>query len=254
MRGISLSLLLLTAFFVDLFIPHSLANSAFSLGYFSQRQLKQYAQSITVRVFPKDNPRVGGSGVLISQDGNLYTVVTNFHVINKRDTSYQIQTPDKKVYSADKLYQGSSEPEQDIGFLVFYSQNRKYSVIDTKSPQRFKRGMFVIAGGFPFQDNLQQSQVFASSHGRIAKILNRPFIGGYQIGYTNSIINGMSGGPVLNYYGELIGINGMRQEPLFGNPYVFQDGSTISDTDWNEFSSLSWLIPVKSIKKLQKHY
>ena len=80
--------------------------------------------------------------------------------------------------------------------------------------------------------------------GQIFAVLKQPFVGGYQIGYTNDIKRGMSGGALLNRQGEVVGVNGMPKYPLLGNPYVFKDGSTVSEARWQEMSHLSWAIPI----------
>lgn len=234
-----------------IFIKSSTAkNSPYFAKYVSEKELKNYARAISVRVFPTKNPHYGGSGVLIQRDNHLYTVVTNDHVINNKKQSYKIQTSDNKVYSADILKLAKSDA--DIGFLVFFSPDFVYTVATTVKEPTVQKKTLVIAGGFPFSSNLKQSGKFKTNKGLIAEVLNRPFIGGYQIGYSNAIVNGMSGGPLLNYYGELIGINGTGQEPLFGNPYVFEDGSTISEAEWNIFSRLSWAIPIQIIQRMSE--
>ena len=245
----SLCFVILTLIIVVILSRSSLAkNSSYFQRDIFENHLKSYAQSIAVRVFSVENPDYGGSGVLIKRDNHLYTVVTNDHVIANKKRSYQILTPDHKIYSADLIKLAQSE--DDIGFLVFYSPDSVYNVATLVREPIVEKRTLVIAGGFPFSSNLKQSSQFKTNRGLIAEILSCPFIGGYQIGYSNTIINGMSGGPVLNYYGELIGINGMGQEPLFGNPYIFKDGSTISETEWNKFSRLSWAVPIQIIRKL----
>ncbi len=72
-------------------------------------------------------------------------------------------------------------------------------------------------------------------------------MGGYQIGYTNTVHNGMSGGSIINSHGELIGINGLGKDPLFGNPYVFQNGGDIPEHQFEQMSQLSWGITGNSI-------
>jgi len=46
---------------------------------------------------------------------------------------------------------------------------------------------------------------------------------GCGIGYTNEIEKGMSGDQ--NREGKVIGINGIHAQPLWGDPYVYQDGT-----------------------------
>ncbi len=239
--------------------------------YFNQDKVEEYAESITVRVFPENsNNNIGGSGVLVYRTEDQYTIVTNHHVITqadrvkstfegdrKQDTvtnnnTYQIQTFDRKIHAAKIIYIPKSDRDNDVAFLTFTSSDRIYPVATLKSDIAIEATTSVIAGGFPFGNDLKQSQTFQVTEGTITEVLERPFIGGYQIGYTNSVLKGMSGGPVLNYNQELIGINGMGQYPLFGNPYTFEDGSTIPDSKWEDFSQLSWAVPIKIIKGIKE--
>ncbi len=220
--------------------------------YFQKCEVENYAESITVRVFPANrNNDIGGSGVLVHRTENQYTVVTNYHVIDKSDRLYHIQTSDSKIYNGKIVYAPQSDQDNDVAFLVFTTSDNVYPVATLEPNLNLEQETSVIAGGFPFGNNLKQSQTFQITEGTIAKILERPFIGGYQIGYTNTVIRGMSGGPLLNCQRELIGINGMGQYPLFGNPYTFEDGSTIADSQWQDFSKLSWAVPVEIITRLR---
>lgn len=215
--------------------------------YLTEQQLAELAQSITVRVFASNQSGIsGGSGVLISNNGQKYTVLTNHHVVKKSDRDYQIQTPDGQYYQA-KVVTSFISDDDDVSILTFNSQGKSYQTAPLNQSLNTTEQVPVIAGGFPYGDNFIQSKEFRFSTGQINKILDQPLIGGYQIGYTNLVLIGMSGGPLLNYQGELIGINGMSKYPLFGNPYVFKDGSTVSDEEWNNMSELSWAISLNRI-------
>ncbi|HAJ64669.1 MAG TPA: serine protease, partial [Cyanobacteria bacterium UBA8543] len=79
--------------------------------------------------------------------------------------------------------------------------------------------------GFPFAMDWSDSMGFVLTTGQVSLLLNRALVGGYQVGYTNEIQKGMSGGPILNRQGKLVGINGMHKYPLWGDPYIYKDGS-----------------------------
>lgn len=226
-----------------------LSCSQSSSTHLSEQRLENLARTITVRVFSTGSSgSAGGSGVLIRREGQQYIVLTNQHVVANKDRRYRVQTSDGRSYSAQILTSLTSE--DDVGFLAFRSSSKTYRVLSLKAPSKLAAGESVFAGGFPYQDDLSQSRQFSFTRGQISLILDRPFVGGYQIGYTNPVRRGMSGGPLLNRRGELIGINGMVQYPLFGNPYVFKDGSTISEAEWSKMSELSWAVPVKYILKI----
>ncbi|NEQ40525.1 MAG: trypsin-like peptidase domain-containing protein, partial [Okeania sp. SIO3I5] len=79
------------------------------------------------------------------------------------------------------------------------------------------------------------------------------------IGYNLSIYNGMSGGPLLNNYGQLVGIIGMGEPIIFVNPdiYLYRDGSRVTDSlavspeqALDFLSSLSWAIPSETLVDL----
>jgi S1-C subfamily serine protease len=210
----------------------------------SEEKLQELARSVTVRVFSN---RGGGSGVLIKRDKGRYVVLTNEHVVSKRDRLYEVQTPDGLRYSAQIIAFPSSK--DDVSFLSFSSPKKTYRVLPIQIHSNLILGEPVLAGGFPYINDRNQSENVNFSTGYISIILNRPFLGGYQLGYTNDIRQGMSGGPLLNQYGKLIAINGMPKQPLFGNPYVFKDGSTVSEVEWEQMSQLSWAIDVNYILK-----
>ncbi|MDE5124122.1 MAG: tetratricopeptide repeat-containing serine protease family protein, partial [Trichodesmium sp. St19_bin1] len=100
----------------------------------------------------------------------------------------------------------------------------------------------VYTTGFPYD----REEVIANE-GKIIQQLSKSFEGGYEIGYTNDIQKGMSGGPVLNKRGELIAINGILAYPLFGKKYIFDDGITPTEAEQELMQKSSWSIPIHTV-------
>lgn len=219
-----------------------------------EERLEQLAEKVTVRIFSANpSDRVGGSGVLIAGRENQYLVITNDHVVSDRQLVYQIQTFDGKTYPARILSPRQSSRGNDLALLQFQAPSR-YEILKIPSKPKILKDEPVLAGGFPFSDNLEQTTDFYSTRGKVTMVLDEPFIGGYGIGYTNLVRNGMSGGPVIDRKGQLLGINGMPKNPLFGNPYIFPDGKTVSEAAWQQVSQFSWAIPSQILQQFVQKY
>ncbi|MGK7903218.1 MAG: tetratricopeptide repeat protein [Hormoscilla sp.] len=205
-----------------------------------EAELRQLASLITVRVL-LDNTR--GSGVLIEKDGQVYTVLTNAHVA-RSGKSYRIQTPDGKSYPAE--FAKVKKHDYDMTILQFTADaDANYQVATLK--KYIKRGKLpqpVFAAGF--SDNARK---LVLTRGELSMLASQPLKEGYQIGYTNEVVPGMSGGPVLNAEGKLIGINGMG-DPIRRSAYEFPDGSYPNDEDQEKMNFLNWGVPIQRVAEV----
>jgi S1-C subfamily serine protease len=220
-----------------------------------QIQLEQAARLITVRILssPKQKrDRSLGSGVLFYQDKltSTYGVITNNHVLQAGEAPYSIQTPDGKIHRANSVVRKKQLRGNglDLALLEFVA-NSEYRIA-TKSNQQAAIGAWVMSAGFPLKNSQSKSGRFVIKPGKIQLVLDKALEGGYQIGFTNDVEKGMSGGPLLNGAGELVGINGLHANPIWGDPYVFEDGSYPTDAQREQISQYSWGIPLKTVKQL----
>lgn len=209
------------------------------------KQLQQRARSITVKVLSEKS---WGSGIVIKRRGDVYTVLTNQHVLTA-GKRHRIQTADGCIYAANLVR--SIHTDDDLGLVQFRSPNVVYALALLKKSSRLAVGDKVFAAGFPFDVNRSKSGGFVFNTGQISAVLKQPFVGGYQLGYTNDVKRGMSGGPLFNRQGEVVGVNGMPKYPLGGNPYVFKNGSTVSDAMWEQMSQSSWGVPIQTFLHLK---
>jgi len=209
----------------------------------SINSLIPYTRAITVKVIIGDN--LWGSGVLIQRQGQIYTVVTNRHVLAFGST-YKIQTVDGNIYPATVADQYFFEGS-DLVALTFESPTHLYAIAVLGRSSQLQVGDPVFASGFPLQGSAPEPTGLKITGGRISLMSQKTFEEGYRIGYTNAIQKGMSGGPVLNDSGELVALNGVHAFPLWGNPYVFQDGSSPCPALYDLMMRSSWGIPIEDV-------
>lgn len=217
--------------------------------------ISNIAKQVTVRIFTDNS---AGSGVIVGKEGNTYTVVTNHHVIeNNSKKFYQIMSGDGITHQATLI----STPQignLDVALLKFTS-DRFYQVVEIVKTNQPLVGETTFAAGFPNWDQTDSSQIgstltwgsqaFQLTVGSIEMLTSRTLRQGYQLGYTNDIKSGMSGGPILNSKGQLIGINGRSKYPIAGiGAFHFIDGSRPSIEQFKKMESLSWGIPASLIR------
>ncbi|NJL69183.1 MAG: trypsin-like peptidase domain-containing protein [Richelia sp. CSU_2_1] len=211
----------------------------------SQQKLQQQAAAISLRI--RSGGRVVGTGIAIRKQGSQYAVLTNEHVLKAGKAPYQIQTPDNKIYQGLEV-KNANFKGNDLAMLHFTS-SVEYTTTKL-GVQPPKVGDAVFAGGFPFADEGAKDRGFVFKAGKVSHVLEKALEGGYQIGYTNDIEKGMSGGPLLNAGGELVGVNGVHAYPLWGDPYQYKDGTEPAPALREQMSKYSWGIPIATFKEL----
>ncbi|MCT7986634.1 serine protease, partial [Laspinema sp. A4] len=244
------ALLLLTPTLHSCQIPTRISQAQINPNL-SPEELQQLARAITVKVMGSES---AGSGTIIRKVGSTYTVVTNQHVLravqagNSQPSdpnlvpNIRIQTPDGLDYPATLVNRDNIDfQDNDLGLLEF-NADRIYDVGTFTNPDvRLKAGEKVWAAGFIAESPTPTSIV---TEGQISLIPDQALEQGYQLGYSNPIQNGMSGGPILNRQGDIIGFNGRQGNPLFGDPFIYANGTRPTDDQRQKMVSLSWGLPV----------
>lgn len=208
------------------------------------QEIYQVAQTTSVRIV-QDN--ASGSGVIIDQQGQTYSVLTNWHVV-AADNLFQILTADGQAYPL--LQPPKQLGNLDLAIIQFQSPNN-YPVA-TIANEFAQVGEKVYAAGFPLYDQEHSAdtislgiEAFRLTQGEVSLIPPKSLPEGYHLGYSNETEIGMSGGAIFNTKGLLIGVHGRgkHRDPDFG-VYIFDDGSEPNPEMLEKMVNSSWGIPI----------
>lgn len=183
-------------------------------------EIKQIAKEITVLIF---TPAGSGSGVIIAKNNDNYWVLTAGHVIEgiKSQESADIQTYDGKSYLIDTsniiLFN-----DLDLGLVKFTAPEINYQVAAINNSEKVEELTEIFVAGYPLPGQAMR-RTFNITTGNITSIdtFNNA---GYDLVYTNATRSGMSGGPILNNQGELIGIHGRAEGTLLPDGTAIKAG------------------------------
>jgi hypothetical protein len=146
-----------------------------------------------------------GSGAIIERQGENYTVLTANHVVATTGECF-IQTPDKMRY---KLYESRSVPDTDLALLQFQSK-LNYTVAQTGSSSNLQPGATVYFAGYPSPGQVDTRRSYRFEEVRVTSRVQGAREG-YELSYGGNSLPGMSGGPVLDSTGRLVGIHGKAE-------------------------------------------
>ena len=151
------------------------------------------------RRIPRQTPQGRGSGIVLSEDG---FILTNNHVVEDAE-KITVRFRDGRQFTAK--VQGA-DPQSDLAVIKIDAKGLTSARFGDSSAARV--GEFVLAIGAPFNLDYSVTIGHISAKGR-SGIIPDPMLDQDFIQTDASINPGNSGGPLVNLYGEVIGINSM---------------------------------------------
>ena len=150
-----------------------------------------------------------GSGSVIDNQGHI---LTNYHVIEDAQ-KLTVSLGGDKTYPA-KIVGG--DPDTDLAVIQIEPPKEGLTVIPFSDSDKLSVGQKVLAIGNPFGlDRTLTTGVISGLQRPIRARNNRPIEGAIQ---TDASINpGNSGGPLLDKFGNMIGINSQILSPAGGS-------------------------------------
>lgn len=161
-------------------------------------QISEVAGTFTVMI----DGDCQGSGAIIDRVGENYTVLTANHVVATTGECF-IQTPDGMRY---KVYESRPIARTDLAVLQFQSR-KNYTVAQQGNSTSLRPGSTVYFAGYPSPGEVDTKRSYRFYDVRIT---SRPQGSkeGYELSYGGDALPGMSGGPILDGTGRLVGIHG----------------------------------------------
>ena len=141
-----------------------------------------------------------GSGVIVRRTGNTIYVLTNNHVAGDA-TKISIKLNDEREFEGKLI---GADERMDIALVSFESTDKSIPVASLGDSDAVQTGDICLAFGAPLGYSQSVTQGIVSAKGRSGNGIGNinDFI------QTDAAINqGNSGGPLVNIYGEVIGIN-----------------------------------------------
>jgi tetratricopeptide (TPR) repeat protein/V8-like Glu-specific endopeptidase len=191
----------------------------------SPQEIAQLAESVTVQI----NGTTGsGTGFMIAKKGTTYTVLTANHVVKDSKSTYTIRTNRGKDYQVTStVLLQTKENEPDLAVVTFNSAE-SYSVVTLGDSQQAAIGTEIFVAGYPGSHREQKygtQRNFEFSPGFVtSRLSNHPR--GYTLRYTAVTKGGMSGGPVFDREGRVVGVHG--EGDLDSDTMVIDDKNNIT--------------------------
>jgi Do/DeqQ family serine protease len=165
-----------------------------------------------------------GSGFIVSDKGYI---ITNQHVVQNA-SRVRVTLHNKKSYEAEIV---GTDKKTDIAVLKIDAPRKEVSPLAFGNSDKLQIGEWVLAIGNPFGYENTVTAGIVSAKGRRNQMRSRDSYQNYI--QTDAAVNpGNSGGPLVNLYGEVVGINTL---------IISRSGG---------YQGLSFAIPIRMAKKV----
>ena len=143
-----------------------------------------------------------GSGTIIEQNDDTYTVLTCWHVVDTPG-EYQITTADGQKHPIQRV---KNLENVDLAIVEFASQN-DYSVARLGNSEQLAEGLDTFIVGYPDPIPGIPERTYRFARASIISQVEQAE-NGYHLVHSNPLAPGSSGGAILNSEAQLVGVNG----------------------------------------------
>jgi tetratricopeptide (TPR) repeat protein len=216
-------------------------------------EIKNIARSTTVEIKLQMSNTVG-SGVIVHRQGNIYTLVTNRHVVCGSDRcetlpaaeKYSVGLADGQISRVDRSAIKLLGDDLDLAIIQFQSSHN-YAVAQVAPANSLKAEDAVYTAGFPLEE-----PGFSFNAGKAIAVANKRINadrGGYSVIYDAYTLPGMSGGGVFDSNGQLVAIHGLGDRYTLGTEVIddatlesFKDFFVNDKTGYNRGIPIRWIV------------
>jgi len=186
----------------------------------SPTEIGQVAEKVTVQINAQEEDSWGGSGVIVGRQGNTYTVLTCIHVLESNKfkgvnlTDLSVRTYDGQVYPLTIVKKLGTVDNPDLA-IVSFTSSTSYPLATPGNSDQTKPGANIYVYGYPAKVNkIKEARTYEFVTGVVKERPSRgyPKFEAYTLRYTAPTLGGMSGGPVFDVDGRVIGIHGQGDQ------------------------------------------
>lgn len=161
----------------------------------------EFAVEITTDDITEGEISTRGTGIIVARNGKNYYILTAYHVV-RPNVTYLVATNKENLPFTIK--EQHPEKTTDIAELSFIS-DKNYTLAVIGNPMALSQGSSIYVAGWSSSGTRREMQFIS---GKFKEIINNPEGGGGQLLiYSGDVEPGISGGPVLNQAGQLVGIH-----------------------------------------------
>ncbi len=203
----------------------------------SARDVARIAIPTTVQINNALAPNSGGSGVIIARDDTTYTVLTANHVVVNPNTEYEIVTSQGNTHLVTFVHSFDDDPQPQSGVdlaIVQFESEEDYAIAPITDSQEATIGSGIYISGYPLPGTPGEEREYSFTNGIISNVRTSNDEG-YLLRYDAVTRRGMSGGPVFDVSGRVIGIHG-QGETTGVTDVITREGGTANEEQKTGFN------------------